>query len=391
MMNYDVLIIGAGFSGAVVARQLAEKYNQKVYLIEKRNHIAGNMYESESSNGVRTHLYGPHIFHTNDESVFEYLKRFSEFYEYEHCVVGKIDGNLVPIPFNFQSIDKLFDSDKADRIKSKLTEEYPSIQKVSILDLLNSKDELIREFGAYVYEKVFVHYTAKQWQQPIEDVDTSVINRVPVVLGYDNRYFQDDYQHMPRHGYTKLFEKLLNHPNITVQLGTDAASVLSLDISNGTVHFLGAEWNKPIVFTGAIDELFFYEYGHLPYRSLNLVFEDYNQNTYQANSVVNYPNEEEFTRITEFKFLTSQDIRGVTTILKEYPCQYNPNGSVGNIPFYPIINNENIELYKKYADLSRRFKMLYLCGRLAEYKYYNMDSAISSALKLSDEIGRTLI
>lgn len=389
-MNYDVLIIGAGFSGAVVARQLAEKYNQKVYLIEKRNHIAGNMYEKKSSNGVRVHWYGPHIFHTNNVKVFEYLKRFSDFYAYEHCVVGKIDGKLVPIPFNFQSIDMLFGREQAEQIKKKLLVQYPNMSKVSILDLLENKDKLVQEFGQFVYEKVFVHYTAKQWQQPIEEVDTSVINRVPVVLGYDNRYFQDIYQFMPKQGFTKLFENLLNHPNIKIQLGTDAASVLRFDINRNKVYFHEEEWNKPIVFTGAIDELFQCKYGHLPYRSLNLVFEDYKKNIYQSNSVVNYPNDEDFTRITEFKYLTNEKIKDNTTILKEYPCSYHPNGIVGNVPFYPIINKDNVALYQKYADLSKQFKMLYLCGRLAEYKYYNMDGAIEAALELSDKIGNRI-
>lgn len=384
---YNVLIVGSGFSGSVLARELAETYDRKVLILEKRKHIAGNMYEKNDVNDVRVHLYGPHIFHTNNEKVLTYLKRFSDFYPYEHTVVGRIDEKLVPIPFNFQSIDELFPEKVAKTLKDKLVSSYPDQIKISILDLLDNKDEEIRIFGEFVYEKVFVNYTAKQWNQPIEEVDTSVINRVPVILGYDNRYFQDEYQYMPENGFTALFENMLNHSNIDIELNCDATERLKLDLETKKIYFDGEEWNGTLIYTGPLDELFNYEYGPLPYRSLNLVFEQYPVTAYQPAAVVNYPNEEDFTRITEFKYLTKQILDGSTTILKEYPMNYDPKADKGNIPYYPITNTQNKELYESYRIKAAEFKHLYVCGRLAEYKYYNMDAAVNRALELSEEIG----
>lgn len=381
----QAIIIGSGFAGAVSARQLAE-HGFKVTLLEKRSHIGGNMYEEFDGNGIRIHKYGPHIFHTNNETVFEYLKRFSDFYPYEHRVLGKIDGKLVPIPFNFRSLDMLFSEEKASALKEKLLHAYNGQQKVSILELLASSDPDIKAFGEYVFDRVFVHYTAKQWQQPIEEVDTSVINRVPVILGYDDRYFGDKFQYMPEDGFTKLFEKLLDHPDIAVRTGCSASERLNFDAESHKIFFDGEEFTSPVIYTGPIDELFGNRYGRLPYRSLNLVFEQLEREIFQPASVVNYPNEEDFTRITEFKHLTGQKSGRYTAILKEYPCRYNPDGDVGSIPFYAIINEENNSLYKKYRETAEQFPNLYLCGRLADYKYYNMDAAAAAALELSEKI-----
>lgn len=385
MINSDAIVVGAGFAGAVVAQKLAEK-GKKVYLVEKRDQIGGNMYECFDKNGVRIHLYGPHIFHTNSEKVFTYLKKFSKFYPYEHKVIGKIDGKLVPIPFNFTSLEMLFEKEKAEEIKQKLKSSYPGQEKVSILDLINHKDHVIKEFGQYVYEKVFVHYTAKQWGIPVEQVDTSVINRVPVVLGYDARYFKDDIQYMPEEGFTKLFENMLNNENITIELGKNILDILKIDFENKKVFVNGQEFNKPIIYTGAVDELLEYKYGRLPYRSLNLVFEQFNQDYYQSNSVVNYPNEEDFTRITEFKYLTNQEVKGKTTILKEYPIKYDENSSKNIDPYYPIQNAQNISIYNQYRSEVDKLNNIYLVGRLAEYKYYNMDAVVERALEVADEI-----
>ena len=383
---YDALIIGCGFAGATVARKLAEEDNKKVLILEKRPHIGGNMYESEDTNGVSVHWYGPHIFHTNFENVFEYLKRFSDWFFYEHKVIGQIDGQLVPIPFNFKSLEMLFPEDKATLLKGKLKDAYKDQEKVSILDLMKNDDEDIKEFGEFVYEKVFLHYTAKQWNTDPSNVDKSVINRVPVVLGYDDRYFSDKIQYMPTDGFTTIFENMLDHENIDVELSCNCKDRLSFDFDNKKVLFDGEVWDKPVIFTGAIDELFDYKFGTLPYRSLDLAFEQKDVTWYQPASVVNYPNDEKFTRITEFKYLSRQDIEGATTILKEYPHDYDPNGEKGNTPYYPIQNDENIAQYEKYKELADEFNNIYLCGRLAQYKYYNMDAVINEALKLADEI-----
>ncbi len=382
MKNYDVIVVGAGFAGATIANLLA-KANKKVLIIEKRAQIGGNMYDYKDENGVLVHKYGPHIFHTNYKEVFDYLSSFVPFTKYEHRVLGNIDGTLVPVPFNFTSLEKCFDKERADYLKNKLLALYPNQTRVSILDLMNSDDEDVREFGLFVYEKVFVYYTAKQWGIHPDKVDKSVINRVPVVLGYDDLYFADTYQYMPVEGFTKIFEAMLNHENIDIRLHTSARDVLKF--KDDKIFFENEEFNNILVFTGALDELFDYAFGALPYRSLRLVFEKYDVTYYQPNSVVNYLTSEDFTRISEFKYLSNQDIKGKTTILKEYSLKYDKDNKESD-PYYPIQNEENIALYDKYHNLAKQYPNMYLCGRLAEYKYYNMDMVIKKAFEVANNI-----
>ncbi len=381
-MKYDVIIVGSGFAGSVLARCFADK-GKKVLIYEKREHIAGNMYEEVLENGIRVHKYGPHIFHTNQKEVLDFLKKYGEWYFYEHKVLGKINNKLVPIPFNFKSLELLYEQTKALEIETKLKEEYKDTDKVSILSLINSQDKTIKEFGEFVYENVFRNYTAKQWNIKISEIDKSVIDRVPVVLGYDDRYFNDKYQFMPKDGYTKIFENLLDSKNIEIKLSTNALEDLS--IKDNKVYLKGKEFKGKVIYTGAIDELFDYKFGPLPYRSLKLVFENYDMNYYQPTSVLNYPNEEDYTRITEFKYFSNQIIDGSTTILKEYPLKYDYKDKT-KVPYYAIINPSNIEKYNKYFELVKSIPNLYMCGRLAEYKYYNMDAVIFRALELFKEI-----
>ena len=381
---YDVIIVGAGFAGSVLAERFASN-NKKVLVIDKRNHIGGNMYEETRSNGVIVHKYGPHIFHTNDKEVFDYLQQFTGFYFYEHRVIGYIDKTFVPIPFNFKSLELLFPNDKVKEIKEKLLDKYSSKTKVSILDLLNDEDNVIKEFGKYVYEKVFVNYTAKQWNVPISEVDTSVINRVPVILGYDDRYFQDTYQAMPKNGFNEIFNKMLDNKNIEVKLNTNAKDLLRIDTDNKKIYYDSKEFKGIVIYSGALDEFLDYKYGPLPYRSLDLVFEDRCENYYQPTSVVNYPNDERFTRITEFKYLSNEIVKDNTTILKEYPLTYDYKNKK-HVPYYAIFNDDNLALYQKYYDSVKDIDNFYLCGRLAEYKYYNMDAVVRRALDLFREI-----
>lgn len=383
-MKYDALVVGAGFSGAVTARELAES-GKKVLVIEKRPQIAGNMYDAADTNGVLVHWFGPHIFHTNSKDVWDYVQRFSQWFPYEHRVLGRIDGKLVPIPFNYQSLDLLFPEEQATAIKEKLSARFPDQKKASVLDLMGSEDPMIRHFGEFVFEKVFLHYTAKQWGTSPDQVDRSVINRVPVVLGYDDRYFQDTYQAMPTQGFTKMFQEILGHPSIEVRLNCDARDFLTLDQEKKEILVQGERFLGPVVFTGAIDQLFDYAFGPLPYRSLDLAFEQKEVAEFQPAAVVNYPNEEDFTRITEFKKLTGQNLPQ-TTILKEYPVSYDPLGKKGNIPYYVIASPENNAKYREYAQLAHSFSNLFLCGRLADYQYYNMDGAILRALNLSKDL-----
>jgi UDP-galactopyranose mutase len=384
---YDLIIVGSGLAGSVLARKFAD-VGKKVLVLEKRNHIGGNAFEEYRENGIRIHKYGPHIFHTNNKEVFNFLKQYSGWYFYEHKVLGYIDGCLVPIPFNFKSLELLFSEEESSSIKERLLRFFPDKNKVSILDLINHEDSVVKKFGEYVYEKVFANYTAKQWNIPIDKIDASVINRVPIILGYDDRYFQDTYQFMPKDGYTKMFENLLNNDNIKIMTNTDAKTLLNIDIENGQVLFNNKKYEGIVIYTGPIDELLNYKYGPLPYRSLDLVFENYKFNYFQSNSVVNYPNNEKFTRITEFKYLTNQLKNGQTTILKEYPLTYDHTDEKC-VPYYAIINEDNMRLYKKYADSISNIKNLFLCGRLAEYKYYNMDSVVERALDLYNNIVRS--
>ena len=360
-MKFDVIIVGSGFAGSTLARKFALD-NKKVLIYEKRGQIGGNMYDKVLDNSILVHQYGPHIFHTNSKKVMDFVTQFGSWYFYEHKVVGKINNTLVPIPFNFKSLELLYSKEQADIIKEKLLAKYKDTKKVSILDLINDSDETIKQFGLFVYKNVFENYTAKQWNIPIEEIDTSVINRVPVILGYDDRYFQDEYQYMPKHGYTKVFEEMLNHPNITIKLNTNALE--DIEIKDNKIYWQNQEFHGKVFYTGAIDELFNYKYGPLPYRSLDLVFENYDMNYYQSSAVVNYPNDEKYTRITEFKYLSNQLVNNKTTILKEYPKKYDYQDE-NSIPYY-----------------------LYMCGRLAEYKYFNMDAVILRALELYEKVGK---
>lgn len=382
-MKKQALVIGLGFAGSVVARILADS-GFEVIALEKRAHIAGNMFEYERSNGVRVHLYGPHIFHTSNEAVFSFLNRFSGFYPYSHRVIGRIDGQLVPIPFNFTSIDRLFPENKATVYKSKLTKAFGLDCRVTISDLFDTQDTDIREIANFVLQKVFVNYSAKQWGVAFDQLDASVTSRVPVVIGDDDRYFSDKIQMMPLLGFTDLFEHLLNHPKIAINLNSESNRRIRLHPESGKVLLDGIPFNGPVCYTGPIDELFDYSLGALPYRTTEFVFEDYDINCLQCTPVVNYPNEENYTRITEFKHITLQDVPGRTTILKEYPMAYHFGSNM--IPMYPIQNQDNKRKYEDYLRLGKSYSDLFFCGRLADYKYYNMDAVVARAMQVADDI-----
>ncbi|HOQ36810.1 MAG TPA: UDP-galactopyranose mutase [Acetivibrio sp.] len=379
---FDCIVVGAGFAGAVIARELAEKSNKRVLIIEKRNHIAGNMYDCFDSSGILIHKYGPHIFHTYSKRVYEYLSDYTSWNNYQHEVAGSIDGKLVPIPFNLNTLKQVFDAETAVRLKEILVSKHGMESRIPILTLRQDENPEIRKVADYVYEKIFINYTMKQWGLKPEEIDPQVTARVPVHISFDNRYFQDEYQGLPEEGYTRLFERLLNHENITVRLNTNACDLIKIDTVKKKLFFEGEVFNGPVVYTGAIDELLEYRLGVLPYRSLDFKFETYEMNYYQPKGTVNYPNDMLYTRITEFKHLTGQRIEGKTTIVKEYPMEYNRTGSVGNIPFYPIFTQENMKMYNDYKNMLEGIDNLFLLGRLAEYKYYNMDAIVESALNM---------
>ena len=388
MNKYDAIIVGAGFAGAVCARELAERGGKRVLVLERRSHIGGNAYDCADGAGVLIHQYGPHIFHTNSARVFDYLSRFTAWRDYQHRVIANIPDErrgarmTYPVPFNLTSLETAYGPEEGARLGEKLMAAYGAEKKVTILELRQNPDREIAALADYVYEHVFVHYTMKQWGQKPEEIDPNTTARVPVFLSRDDRYFQDTYQGMPLEGYTVLFERLLDHPGIEVRLGADALA--SLKVEEGRITFEGEDFGGTVIYTGQADELFSFRFGPLPYRTLDFRFETLSQDDFQGYGTVNYTVDEDFTRITEFKHLTGQTLEGVTTIVKEYSRAYT--GAPGETPYYAIINDENNALYDRYRALSDAIPNLHLLGRLAEYKYYNMDAIVDRALSLSDEL-----
>lgn len=386
MPKYDALIVGAGFAGAVAARQLAQA-GRYVVLLEQRDHIGGNAYDCCDTAGVLIHRYGPHIFHTNDAGVFAYLSRFTKWRDYAHRVEASIPnghgGRLTfPVPFNLDSLECAFGRSEGSRLGRKLIAAYGAENKVPILRLLEQDDPELIRVADYIYQNVFLSYTRKQWGCAPEEIDPAAMSRVPVFLSRDNRYFQDRFQGIPEQGYTRLFEALLDHPRIEVRLHTPADTVL--DVSGSEMQAEGHPFEGPVIYTGALDELFGCVYGRLPYRSLRFRFETHSAERLLPCATVNYTADETFTRITEFKQLTGQHIPGVTTLAKEYPCAYT--AAPEEIPYYAVLCDASRALYQRYRTLAARYPNLHLLGRLAEYQYYNMDAVTARALLLSRQL-----
>ena len=379
-LMYDVIIVGAGTAGCVAARKLAEQ-NKKVLIIEKKNHIAGNCYDEKDEHGVLIHVYGPHIFHTSKENVYEFLSRFTDWYEFRHEVVANVHGQYMPVPFNLHTLKAAYGEEKAKELEEKLVRIYGMGTKVPILDLMNHEDADLQMIGKFVYDNIYVYYTMKQWGKKPEEIDPAVTARVPVNISYDNCYFGDKYQGVPLHGFTPMYEKMVEHENISIELGLEAKDVLGIE--SGKVLYQGEVFNGDVIFTGPIDEFFDCKYGRLPYRTLDFVFEHYEQDDFQGHSVVNYTVDQDYTRITEYKYLTGQKCKG-TTISKEYPSAYT--GEEGQIPYYSIANEENHALYAKYKAEVDDVPNFHLLGRLAEYQYYNIDVMVEKAMELAEKL-----
>ena len=378
MFNY--IIVGVGFAGSVIAERIAKQLNKKVLIIEKRNHIGGNCYDERIEN-ILIHKYGPHLFHTDEKQVWDYLNNFGEWDIYHHRVLAFIDGKKVPIPFNFNTLYEVFSNELAKRLEKKLLENYQYNLKIPILELKKSDDKDLKFLADFIYEKIFVNYTAKQWGMKPEEIDNAVTARVPVFIGKDDRYFNDKYQGVPKDGYTKLFQNMLNHPNIKIMLNTNFKEIIQIDQKTKKIYFLNQEFKGKLIFTGMIDELFDYRFGELPYRSVDMKFETIEKEYFQEAATVNYPNDYDFTRITEFKHIHSIETNK-TVILKEYPQKFIKNQ---NTPYYPIFTKENEDKYNKYLEYSKEFENIILLGRLAEYKYYDMDDIVKKALEVFEE------
>lgn len=382
---YDYVVVGAGLAGSVMAERIASVFGKKVLVIEQRRHIGGNCYDRHSNNGVLIHQYGPHIFHTENQAVWKYVNRFEEWIPYQHKVVGYVGGQLVPIPFNLNSIEMIFPGSLSDRIKQALLNYFSFGQRVPILELRQTDDPALRILADYVYENIFLNYTVKQWGLPPDKIDPNVSGRVPVVVSRDDRYFTDCYQGVPKHGYFRMFENLLSDPKIKVMLNTDFREVIEYDAVQRTLRLFGNEFKGKLIFTGAVDELFDGRFGELPYQSTRFDFYDSADGYKQGHPVINYPNNYDFTRITEFKYLTGQRIDASTSV-KEYPCRDSNKGDK-TVKAYPIINEENLLLYGKYEEEAASYKQIILIGRLAQYKYYDMDDVIIESLNKFASLG----
>jgi UDP-galactopyranose mutase len=353
---FDYLIVGAGFAGSVLAERLAKVANKRVLICDKRNHIGGNAYDHYNDEGILVHKYGPHIFHTNSKDVFEYLSQFTEWRQYEHHVIASVDGMLVPIPISLETINKLYNlnlnSTEMQAFLDKLAEPCDNIR--------TSEDVVVSKVGRELYEKLFRNYTRKQWDLDPSELEAAVTARLPVRTNRDTRYFTDTYQAMPLRGFTRMFENMLDHPNIKIVLNADYR-----EIADDVTY-------REMIYTGPIDEFFDYRYGKLPYRSLHFKHETHDKEWFQPEAVVNYPNEHLYTRVTEFKYLTGQ-VHSKTSIVYEFP---RAEGD----PYYPVPQPENQELYKKYKELADSTVGVHFVGRLATYKYYNMDQVTGQAL-----------
>ena len=372
------LVVGAGLSGATIARLLAD-VDCKVTIIDKRETIGGNVYDYVDKNGITVQKYGPHIFHTNIKEVFDFLSQFTEWDVYEHKVLANIYGRLVPVPFNLNSIDKIFSKEEAAELKDVLLKEVGLNNKVPIIELKKHENKKVRSFADFVYKNIFYKYTMKQWGFKPEELGSAVMNRVPVSVSYDDRYFQDEFQYMPKKGFTELVTNILKHKNITLKLGVDCKTLIKIE--NGEILYNGKPFDGKVIYTGAIDDLFDFKFGKLPYRSLKFAFKTKNCPSYQQAAVVNYTTTKRYTRISEFsKFACGQ--KDKTVIVKEYSVPWKN----GRIAYYPIPIKENQEHYNKYAEEAAKVKNLYLLGRLANYKYINMDVAVKNAFDLFNSI-----
>jgi UDP-galactopyranose mutase len=360
--RYDFLVVGAGFAGSVVAERLATYLDARVLLVDCRPHIGGNAYDHYDDSGILVHRYGPHIFHTASRDVFEYLSRFTEWRSYQHRVMAAVDGQLVPIPINLDTINQLTNS----RFSSSELDAYFQSLAEPVDEVRTSEDAIVSKVGRDLYEKFFRNYTRKQWGVDPSELDASVTSRIPVRTNRDDRYFTDPYQVMPLHGYTRMFERMLDNRNLHVLLNTDYREVQDIIPHDA------------LVYTGPIDEFFDHRFGVLPYRSLDFKFETVNHPVHQPAPVVNYPNEYAYTRVTEFKYLTGQE-HPKSTIVYEFPKD-------GGDPYYPVPRPENHELYRKYEALAQATPNVHFVGRLATYKYYNMDQVIAQALTLCAKI-----
>jgi UDP-galactopyranose mutase len=362
MDMFDYLIVGSGFAGSVLAERLASRGDQRILIIDKRSHIGGNAFDHYDEAGILVHRYGPHIFHCNSEDIFQYLSSFTDWRPYQHRVLASVDGQLVPIPINLDTINRLFNLNlSSDDMAVWLAGVAEPREKI-----ITAEDAVVSKVGRDLYQKFFRGYTIKQWGVDPSELDAQVTARIPTRTNRDDRYFTDRFQMMPLHGYTKMFERMLDHPNIKIMLNTSYEEIKDMIPA------------RRVIYTGPIDEFFHFQHGPLPYRSLEFRFETHDVEKLQEVGTVNYPNEYPYTRVTEFKHLTGQR-HSKTSIVFEYP---RAEGD----PYYPVPRPENQERYKAYEHLASTTPDVFFAGRLATYRYYNMDQVVAQALTLAKKL-----
>lgn len=371
MKNIKNLVVGCGLAGIVIANKIANELKEPVLIIDSKDHIGGTCYDyKDDVTGITVHKYGPHIFRTNSKEIWDYLSQYTKWRPFMHHVLGVIDGIAVPIPFNLDSLHKVFPESMATKMEQKLVEKFGYNKKVPILELRKTTDVDLVFLADYIYNKVFLGYTLKQWGFTPEQLDPSVTASVPVFIGRDSRYFQEKYQGIPFNGYTKMFENMLNNPLIEVQLNTSFEQIKK-----------AAQYER-LFYTGAIEDFFDFKYGKLPYRSLNIKIETYNEERFQAAPVVNYPENYDFTRIAEYKYFLNET-SDKTVLSFEYPEEFI---SGKNDRIYPILNTENQEIYNRYKVDADKLHNVYFLGRLGAYRYYDMNRTIANALELFNKI-----
>ncbi|MCQ3908091.1 MAG: UDP-galactopyranose mutase [Mycoplasmoidaceae bacterium] len=346
--------------------------------------MGGNCYDTYNNDGVLIHKFGPHIFHTSNEDAYKFITQFTKLNNYVNKVLVNVDNKTFPLPINFKAIETICKA-RSKEIIAKLKEKFSGKKTITLFELKNTNDKDVQELYQYILKNVYINYSAKMWNKKIEEIDPKTIERVKIVLGYDHNYFPEDkYQGLPEKGYTDMINRMVTHSNIKLQTNTDALKLISFD--NGSIKLNGQEITCPVVFCGSLDEILKYKFGVLPYRSLDIKFETLKTNKFQEVAVVNYPADPKMTRICEYKQMTLQKIDNVTTISKEYPGEFNLNSKTHNTRYYPIINPTNLELYNKHIEEFSQYKNFYPLGRLAQYKYYDMDDAINAAFELAKKI-----
>lgn len=386
--RYDIIVVGCGFCGSIIARLAAEKYGKRVLVLDKRNHIAGNMYDEMDKDGFLVQKYGPHVFHTNEDWIFQFVTRFSKWFPYQVFYGVDLDGKCVPAPFGFKAIQMLYKKDEAAELIKRLQEYYPNRDSVPVLELMDCTDKHISALAEMLYEKDYRPYAAKQWNLDPKQLDRSVIARMPIILSDRENYYNEKYEILPELGYTEFFKNMLSYEGIDILLETEACQFFHFDLENGVCSKDGEKVTIPLVFTGALEDIFSSSQP-LPYRSLYFEYETMEMDSYQPVSILTYPQRYAYLRTTEYSKFMKNAPKGKTSVAFEYPVPYDKTARRGNEPYYPILTPDNIAQNDAYLRGLKKIENIFPCGRLADYKYYNMDQVVIRAFEIFHTISKT--